>query len=186
MIYSIWLRRKISGKNKFKGRVINVMAVAVILIVIGFILLIKGADFLVDGAVGVAKKFHIPEIVIGLTIVSIGTSMPELIVSITSAFSGHSDIAMGNVVGSNICNLLLILGIAAILQPIILKKETRLIEVPMCFITMVIFYFICNNGQNVTRLDGIILVVLFALFIIYTIVMAFKGEQFDKEEGIEE
>ena len=159
---------------------------AEILIIIGFFLLIKGADYLVDGSVGIAKRFHIPEIVIGLTIVSIGTSMPELIVSITSAFSGHSDIAMGNVVGSNICNLLLILGVAAMLQPIILKKETRLIEVPMCLVTMGIFYFICNNGQNVTRLDGIILVFLFALFIIYTIVMAFKGEQFDKEEGIEE
>lgn len=158
----------------------------VILIILGFILLIKGADFLVEGSSKIAKRFHISEIVIGLTIVSIGTSMPELIVSITSAFSAHADIGIGNVVGSNICNLLLILGVAAILQPITLKKETRLIEIPMCLVIMAIFYFICNNGQEVTRIDGMILVSLFVLFIIYTIVMAFKGKKFDKEDEINE
>jgi len=156
-----------------------------ILIVIGFFLLIKGADYLVDGAVGIAKRFHIPEIVIGLTIVSIGTSMPELIVSITSAIEGFSDMAIGNVVGSNVANLLLILGFAAIMQPIILKKETRLIEVPLCLGVSVIFYFICNIGQDVTRVDGLILIGLFLLFIIYTIVMAFKGNEFDKEDETE-
>jgi len=158
------------------------MIEAEILIVIGFFLLIKGADYLVDGAVGIAKKFNIPEIVIGLTIVSIGTSMPELIVSITSAMEGFSDMAIGNVVGSNVANLLLILGISAILSPIILKRETRLIEVPLCLIISIIFYFICNIGQNVTRKEGILLITLFVLFIIYTIVMAFKGNEFDKED----
>ena len=158
---------------------------AEILIVIGFFLLIKGADYLVDGSVGIAKRFHIPEIVIGLTIVSIGTSMPELIVSITSAFEGFSDMAIGNVVGSNIANLLLILGVAAVLQPVLLKRETRLIEVPLCLAISVVFYFICNIGQDVTRVDGIILIGLFVLFIIYTIVMAFKGNEFDKEDATE-
>jgi len=158
------------------------MIEAEILIVIGFFLLIKGADYLVDGAVGIAKKFNIPEIVIGLTIVSIGTSMPELIVSITSAMEGFSDMAIGNVVGSNVANLLLILGISAILSPIALKRETRLIEVPLCLIISIIFYFICNIGQNVTRKEGILLITLFVLFIIYTIVMAFKGNEFDKED----
>jgi len=158
---------------------------AEILIVIGFFLLIKGADYLVDGSVGIAKRFHIPEIVIGLTIVSIGTSMPELIVSITSAFEGFSDMAIGNVVGSNIANLLLILGVAAVLQPVILKKETRLIEAPLCLAVSVIFYFICNYGLNVTRSEGALLILLFVLFIIYTIVMAFKGKEFDKEDETE-
>jgi len=91
----------------------------------------------------------------------------------------------GNVVGSNIANLLLILGLAAILQPVILKKETRLIEVPLCLAISVIFYLICNQGQNVTRTEGAILIALFVLFIIYTIVMAFKGNEFDKEESSE-
>lgn len=79
----------------------------IIWIIIGFILLVKGADFLVDGASSIAKRFHIPEIVIGLTIVAIGTSMPELVVSVTSALEGHSDIAVGNIVGSNLANMFL-------------------------------------------------------------------------------
>ena len=158
----------------------------IILIIIGFILLIKGADFLVSGASSIAKKFHIPEIIIGLTVVSIGTSMPELMVSITSALEGYSDMAIGNVLGSNIANLVLILGVAAVLQPVILKKQTRLIEIPMCLAISIIFYFVCNNGQNVTRADGIILIALFLLFISYTIIMSFKGKEFDKEDSKEE
>ena len=102
------------------------------LIVLGFILLIKGADLLVEGASNVAKKFHIPEIIIGLTIVSIGTSLPELFVSIKSAIDGYPDMAIGNVVGSNIANLLLILGVSAIVRTITFKRETRLIEIPIC------------------------------------------------------
>ena len=88
-------------------------------IIIGFILLIVSADVLVDGASGVAKRFHIPEIIIGLTIVSIGTSMPELFVSVTSALEGYSDMAIGNIIGSNLSNLLLILGLSAIIKPVI-------------------------------------------------------------------
>ena len=103
------------------------MILYVILIVLGFILLIKGADFLVEGSSNIAKKFHIPEILIGLTIVSIGTSMPELFVSVTSAIQGRSDMAMGNVIGSNVCNLLLILGLSTVIKPVKFKKETRII-----------------------------------------------------------
>ena len=159
---------------------------ALIFIAIGFFLLIKGADFLVSGASSIAKKFHIPEIIIGLTVVSIGTSMPELMVSITSALEGYSDMAIGNVVGSNVANLLLILGVAAVMQPIILKKETRLIDTPICLGVAIIFYFICNHGQNVTRFDGIILIGLFVLFIIYTIIMTIKGKEFNDDKSQEE
>ena len=91
------------------------MIIQTIFIIIGFLLLIKGADFLVKGGSNIAKRFHIPEIVIGLTIVSIGTSMPELFISVTSALNGYSDMAIGNVIGSNLSNLLLILGICAII-----------------------------------------------------------------------
>ena len=104
------------------------MAFNIFLLVVGFLLLIKGADVLVDGASNIAKKFNIPEIVIGLTIVSIGTSMPEMIVSTASAISGHSDMSVGNIVGSNLVNLLFILGICAIIKPLIFKKETKFIE----------------------------------------------------------
>ena len=161
------------------------MAISIILILIGFVLLIKGADFLVDGSSNIAKKFHIPEIVIGLTIISIGTSMPELFVSISSALEGYSDMAVGNVVGSNICNLLLILGLSTMIRRIDFKRETRLIEVPMSLAITIIFMIICNIGQDVSIIEAIVLIALFVLFIIYTIVMALKGEEFDKEEDSE-
>lgn len=158
------------------------MVESVILIIIGFILLIKGADFLVDGSSNIAKKFHIPEIIIGLTIVSIGTSMPELFVSITSALDGYSDMAIGNVVGSNISNLLLILGLSTVIKAIVFKRETRLIEIPICLFITIVFMVLANIGQDITRIDAIILIVLFVIFIIYTIIMAFKGEKFDSKD----
>ena len=156
------------------------MAVNILLIALGFALLVKGADFLVDGASGVAKRFHIPEIIIGLTIVSIGTSMPELFVSITSAIDGYSDMAIGNVIGSNLCNLLLILGISASINPIIFKKETKLIEIPICLGVSIVFLILANIGNSISRIDAIILIALFIAFICYTIMMAKKGEDFDE------
>ena len=156
------------------------MFVWILLIILGFALLIKGADFLVDGASNIAKKFHIPEIIIGLTIVSIGTSMPELFISITSAIRGSSDMAIGNVIGSNIANLLLILGLSSVIRPIKFKRETRLIEMPLCLGISIIFAALCNVGQGISRIDSSVLMVLFALFIMYTIIMAKQGEEFDK------
>lgn len=158
------------------------MFVSILLIIIGFIGLIKGADFLVEGASNIAKKFNIPEIIIALTIVSIGTSMPELFVSLTSGIDGLSDISIGNVVGSNIANLLLILGISAIIRPIVVKKETKFVEIPVCFITTLIFWTFCNLGGNITRLDGIVFVALFLSFIVYTIIIAIKHNQVYSKE----
>lgn len=165
------------------------MLLNIILIIIGFVLLIKGADFLVDGASEIAKKFHIPEIVIGLTIVAIGTSMPELVVSVTSALEGHSDLAIGNVVGSNIANLFLILGACAIIKPLIFKKETRIFEIPFTIFVTILFFFLCINGINnqtyiITKQEGIILLIFCVLFIIYNLIMAKKGEEFEKQEKI--
>ena len=160
-----------------------------IFIVIGFVLLIKGADFLVDGASEIAKRFHIPEIVIGLTIVAIGTSMPELVVSVTSALEGHSDLAIGNVVGSNIANMFLILGVCSIIKPLVFKKETRLFEIPFTVFSTILLFFFCINGSGeqiniITIQEGIILLVFCCLFIIYNMIMAKKGEEFDKEDSI--
>lgn len=162
------------------------IGISIVLIIIGFGLLIKGADILVDGSSNIAKRFHIPEIVIGLTIVSIGTSLPELFVSVTSALNGHSDMALGNVIGSNICNLLLILGISATIKPLRFKRETRLIEVPMCLLLTIIFGVLCNTNTEISRAESAVLIVLFAMFIGYTIIMGIKGEKFDKEDGLEE
>lgn len=162
------------------------MLLQIVLIIIGFVLLIKGADFLVDGSSKIAKKFHIPQIIIGLTIVSIGTSMPELFVSITSAIEGYPDMAVGNVIGSNLCNLLLILGISAMIKSIKFKKETRLIEIPITLVSTIVLFVICNIGSDINKVEGFILIGLFMLFIFYTIYMGKKGEQFDAEEALVE
>ena len=150
----------------------------------GLAVILIGADFLVEGSSNIAKKFHIPEIIIGLTVVSIGTSMPELFVSVTSALSGYSDMAIGNAVGSNICNLLLILGLSAVIKPVKFQRETRIIEIPMCLIITVIFMILCNLGTGISKIDSIILIGLFILFILYTIFMGIKGEQFDREDNV--
>ena len=155
------------------------MILSAILIVVGFVLLIVDADVLVDGSSGIAKKFHIPEIIIGLTIVSIGTSMPELFVSITSALEGHSDIAIGNIIGSNLSNLLLILGLSATIKPVVFQKETRLYEIPMCLAVTVILMVFCNTGSGISRAEAIVLMVLFCAFIGYTIYMGKKESQKD-------
>ena len=150
------------------------MLLSILLIIIGFVLLIVGADLLVDGASGIAKKFHIPEIIIGLTIVSIGTSMPELFVSITSALEGHSDMAIGNVIGSNLSNLLLILGLSAMIKPVVFQKETRLYEIPMCLASTLILMLFCNTNAKISRWEALVLLALFGMFILYTIFMAKK------------
>lgn len=153
------------------------MLLSILLIIIGFVLLIVGADLLVDGASGIAKKFHIPEIIIGLTIVSIGTSMPELFVSITSALEGHSDMAIGNVIGSNLSNLLLILGLSTMIKPVVFQKETRLYEIPMCLASTLILMLFCNTNAKISRGESVVLLVLFCMFIAYTIFMAKKESQ---------
>ena len=159
------------------------MFVNILLIIVGFLLLVKGADWLVDGASDLAKKLRIPEIIIGLTIVSIGTSMPELFVSTTSSIEGRSDMAIGNVIGSNVCNLLLILGLSSTIRPIVFKRETKLIEIPMCLAFSVIFLIIANTGCVITRAESAILIALFIGFICYTIFMAKKGDEFDEKSS---
>ena len=153
------------------------MFIQILFILIGFTLLIKGADFLVDGSNAIAKKLHISEIVIGLTIVSIGTSMPELFVSTTSAIEGYSDISIGNIIGSNICNLLLILGLSALIRPLEFQNQTKLIENPMSIFLTLIFLIIFNINQNINRYEGLILIGLFCLFLTYTIIMAKRNQQ---------
>lgn len=160
------------------------MIVHVILIIVGFILLIKGADFLVDGASNIAKRFHIPEIVIGLTIVAIGTSMPELFVSVTASLEGHSDLAIGNVIGSNIANLLLILGACAVIRPLKVAKETKIFEIPFTILSTILLFYICTNNvgneiNTVTRQEGILLIIFCVMFIVYNLIMAKKGKEFN-------
>ena len=164
------------------------MLLNIFLIIVGFIFLIVSADILVDGSSGIAKKFHIPEIIIGLTIVSIGTSMPELFVSITSALEGHSDMSLGNIIGSNLSNLLLILGLSAIIKHVVFQKETRLYEIPMCLLFTITFMIFCNTNDGISRIEGIVLLLLFCVFLGYTIFMGIKESKtnLEKDDAKEE
>ena len=139
-----------------------------VLLALGFVMLVKGADWFVDGASGIAAKFHIPQLVIGLTIVAMGTSAPEAAVSITAALGGSADITVGNIVGSNIMNVLVILGLASAIVPIAVSKETIKVDAPFMVAISVIFLLLGWDG-TISRVDGLILVVLFAAYIGYMI-----------------
>ena len=164
-----------------------------ILFAIGFVLLIKGADWLVAGSASIAKKYKVSDIVIGLTIVSMGTSMPELIVNILASTSGSSDIAVGNMIGSNISNILLILGVAAIIYPLSIKNSTIYSEIPYSIIALLLVAFVANAAlfqtvdlHIISRLDGALLMLFFALFMIYIIKLAKEGRADMLEEAPDE
>lgn len=153
-----------------------------ILFVLGFILLIKGADLLVDGASSVAKKFKISSIVIGLTIVSFGTSMPELVVNIFSSLSGNTDLAIGNIIGSNISNILLILWVSAIIFPLTAKMNTVRKEIPLWLLAIIIIGIMANDifldgaaASRLWRADWLILLWFFIIFLFYTFGLAKNG-----------
>ena len=151
-----------------------------ILLTLGFVMLVKGADWFVDGASAIAAKFHIPQLIIGLTIVAMGTSAPEAAVSITAAMGGSADITVGNIVGSNILNVLVILGLASVIIPIAVSKETIKVDAPFMIAISVIFLLLGWDG-TITRIDGLILVALFAAYIGYMIWEAIHSN----EEGEE-
>lgn len=138
-------------------------------IVVGVVLVLWGADRLTEGAVSVAERLRVPQIVIGLTIVALGTSMPELCVSVVSALKGTPDLAVGNVVGSNIFNALLIVGVAALVAPMTILRSTVFKDVPCALVASVVLLMMCQNDWVITRLDGTILFVFFLVFMRLTI-----------------
>jgi len=146
----------------------------------GFALLIKGADWLVDGAAALAEKYGIPDIVVGLTIVAFGTSAPELVVNLIASFKGNSEIAMGNVLGSNMANILLILGVTGLLTTIKVARATLLYEIPYNFFVTVVLGFLAYNffggALDINRLDGLVLIFLFGIFWMYTLRLV-KGSE---------
>jgi cation:H+ antiporter len=159
------------------------MLVALIFLVIGFALLIKGADLLVDGASSIAKRFGISDLAIGLTVVAFGTSAPELVVTLQSALTGTPDIAIGNVLGSNIANILLILGVAALITPLVVQRTTTWKEIPFALLGVIILEVTANDiwlnsatESWLTRGDGLVLLGFFAIFLYYIFGIAKKGD----------
>lgn len=153
------------------------MLLNIVLLVVGFILLMKGADVFVEGASKVAALLHIPQIVIGLTIVAFGTSAPEAAVSIASAFKGTAGIAIGNIIGSNIANVLLILGVSGMIGTLMVKKNTFFIETPFVIVITIVLLLLGSVGSNVSRLDGVILWLFFLAFLFYLYCLTKKGDE---------
>lgn len=157
------------------------MIISILLIVIGMVLVLWGADRLTDGAVAIAKRMNVPEIVIGLTIVAMGTSMPEFCVSFASALKGTADLAVGNVVGSNIFNAMLIVGVAAMVAPITILKNTVRKDIPFAIFASLMLLQMGLN-YNITRTEAFVLFIMFAVFTIYTIMMAKGNVEENKNE----
>ena len=159
------------------------MLLNILIIVVGIALVLWGADRLTDGAVAVAEKMKMPQIVIGLTIVAMGTSMPEFCVSLISALKGTSDLAVGNIVGSNIFNALLIVGVSALVAPMTIMETTVRKDIPFALVASALLLIMCLDG-NISRLDAGILFVMFLIFMYMTLKGA-KKQGADAEEAIE-
>ena len=157
------------------------IVLSVLMLVVGFVLLVKGADWFVDGAAALAGKLGIPQLVIGLTIVAMGTSLPEAAVSITSALHGSTGITVGNVVGSNIMNILVILGTSAVITNVRIQKSTLKYELPFMLLITVAFLVMGMLGGEFTRLDGVILLGFMIVYLIYLLNLAKKGTEEEEE-----
>ena len=170
------------------------MLINLAFIIIGVALVLWGADRLTDGAASLARGMHVPEIVIGLTIVAAGTSAPELFVSLVSAFKGTSDLAVGNVIGSNIFNTMLIVGCSAVVAPMAVSKSTVKKDIPFAVIASLVLFMLCFDdmesphlwGNEISRSDGIILLSGFTAFMIYTFNAAKKDGLMPNEEELED
>jgi cation:H+ antiporter len=165
-----------------------------LLVLLGLVLLYKGADWLVDGASSLAKRFGVSSLVIGLTVVAFGTSMPELIVNVYAAIQGNSEVSFGNIIGSNIFNLLLILGLTGIITPILVQKSTVWKEIPFAMLAVLVLITLSNKSllagepaDILTRTDGIILLFFFLIFLFYLFESMRNGrieQKKDKRSGL--
>ena len=158
------------------------------LVIVGFIFLVKGADLLVKAATSIAKKFGLSEMVIGLTIVALGTSLPEIFITITSAIDGHSDLIIGNAIGSCICNFLFVIGITSLIRPVKFDKRIIKTHLPMGILAMILLLILGNTNQSgnvyiITRWQGAILILCTVAYIIYTIYeeKKLKNKKMDEE-----
>ena len=156
------------------------MIIEIILILIGFVLLIKGADLFIKASISIAEKFNLSKMLIGLSIVAIGTSLPEIFITITSSLEGYSDLIIGNSVGSCICNFLLVIGITSLIRDIKLDKTTIKIHFTIeIFIILLLLYF--GNSNDIGKIQGIILVLCAIFYVVYTIYEEKQNKELDKE-----
>ncbi len=162
-----------------------------ILVIVGFVLLIKGADFLVTGASSLAKRFHVSDIAIGLTIVAMGTSAPELVVNIISGTEGYDGAVFGNIIGSNIFNTFLVLGVAAVIYPISVTKSSLWKEIPYSLLATLVFFVLVNDvlffgaKENILSIiDSVILLIMFSLFLLYIFFNLKKADDSEVDEEI--
>jgi cation:H+ antiporter len=169
------------------------MILTITFLVIGFVILIKGADFLVNGASSAAKRYGVSNLAIGLTVVAFGTSMPELVVSVLAAVSGQNDASFGNVIGSNNFNLLLILGLSGVISPLVVQKSTVRVEIPISLLAAGFLFFLVNDSliwqsdTNVlSRLDSLFLLIGFAGFLYYVYTMMAKTPEDDNGSTVKQ
>ncbi|MBF8963788.1 calcium/sodium antiporter [Pontibacter sp. FD36] len=160
----------------------------IILLLAGFVALIFGADKLVDAASSLAKKLGIPNIVIGLTIVAFGTSAPELVVNVFASINNNTEMVLGNVLGSNIFNVLAILGISSVIYPLTVKRNTTWLEIPLSLLAAVAVLFVANDvfldsaeANLISRSDGLLLLLFFCIFLVYNLMIAKGGNEDDEE-----
>lgn len=164
---------------------------SIVWIVIGIVLIVYGADALTDGASALAKRFQISDIVIGLTVVAFGTSAPELTVTLMSALKGNADIAIGNVIGSNLFNTLMITGCTAMLAPIAISRSTLTREIPLCIVASLVLIFMANDKlfdglsyNRIGRTDGLVLLIFFLIFLSYTFALAKRPGEAQQEGAV--
>ena len=153
-----------------------------VFLIVGFALLIKGADFFVDGSASVARKLRIPGMIIGMTIVAMGTSAPECAVSVAAALKGSNTMAISNVVGSNIFNLMVVCGACAVFAPLPVKESTMKQEFPLSILAAVLLWVMGNQSMMIGRADGLILLAVFAAFLAWMVMEAKKARNQSGEE----
>lgn len=157
----------------------------IVLLAVGFVMLVKGADWFVDGAAGIAEKFGIPQLVIGLTIVAMGTSAPEAAVSITAALKGNAGITIGNIVGSNILNILIILGLTSVITSVAVAKSTVKIEIPYMLVITLLLLFLGYTDNEIVLWEGIVLWAAFIIYLLYLFRMAKQNKEEVPDDGEE-
>ncbi|MBR6638501.1 MAG: calcium/sodium antiporter [Lachnospiraceae bacterium] len=160
------------------------MFLHILLLLVGFILLIKGADFFVDGSSSVAKLIGIPGFVIGLTVVAMGTSAPEVAVSITAGLQGSNEIAISNVIGSNIFNLLVVAGTCAVIKPYKIEKELLHRDFPVNLAVTVVLFLMALTSMTFTRLNGILMLICFVAYIAFILFVAFKNRETQTDDDV--